>query len=697
MVSTDTTPPPSPAPPPRVRAGGVRATITTLLLLLGCVVFAWKVNHFYPLKHWLIWRYLQYWLACAVVACASMSSGMRLVAALGGRALILGEYLLLSFASGVLLFGFGVFAGGMLKLYGPFFFFAWPLILLAAGGRAPWRTLARAALRLIGTTRTRELAFWPRSLFELARALLLAVGLLGIYLQVITPENISYDARWYHLPIAEVYAAQGGIERFAEGWYLGAYPQLATWLYTWAFQCPGSLFDHVTLASHLEWLLFLGTVPGVGLLVRHLIAPARVRWTACVLFTFPSLYLYDTNLNGAADHILAFWALPFALAVIAAIAQPSWQRVVLASLPAAGAILTRYQAIYLVAPASLIVLFAFARAKQLKLLWPGIAALLVLTAPHWLDWIYYGDPLYPVLHNYLPSHPFHRDAPSAMLGSYVPTNFTTNGSLAEQLREILFALPTFSFRPHNWGNLELPQPTFGSLFTLLGVALPFLTRAKRIWLLLISCYLGVAIWYWTNHQDRFLQALLPWMAACVVALCVRIWQLGVAPRFALVMLVGLQLVWGADFYFSPNHTIVNDSLIIPLAKHLRGGIRGEYAERFRHWGELDKINRVLPRDAVLLMHKGGWRLGLERRVVSDEYGYQGALSYTVLGTPRAVWKAWHDLGITHVYWNRNEDRDADESERKREAVFRAAVKQLTRNRVKVPGSFVAELVPEPPL
>jgi hypothetical protein len=278
----------------------------------------------------------------------------------------------------------------------------------------------------------------------------------------------------------------------------------------------------------------------------------------------------------------------------------------------------------------------------------------------------------------------------------VPTNFNTEGTFKEQLLNTLAALPTFSFSPHNWGNLGLPQPTFGSLFTLLGVALPFLTRAKRIWILLLSCYLGVGIWYWTNHQDRFLQALLPWMATCVVALCVRIWQLGLAPRFALIALVSLQLIWGADFYFSPNHTIMNESLIIPLAKHLRAGMRGEYVSRFQHWGDLDRVNHVLPRNAVLLLHKESWRLGLERRVVSDEYGYQGAISYAALGTPRAVWQAWHDLGVTHVYWERAEDKGGNESEREREAVFRAAVRSATTNRVRVLNAFVAELLPEPP-
>jgi hypothetical protein len=311
--------------------------------------------------------------------------------------------------------------------------------------------------------------------------------------------------------------------------------------------------------------------------------------------------------------------------------------------------------------------------------------------------IQYGDPLYPMLHAYLPSHPFHKGAADALIGVYLPTNFSLEGTLTERSLATLRALPAFSFFPHNWGNLNLPQPTFGSMFTLLGLALPFLWQVRRIWLLVLATYMGIAIWFWTNHQDRFLQALLPWMAACVVALCVRIWRLGVVPRLSISLLIGLQLVWGADFYFSPNHTIIHESIVSSLARHISAGMTGEYDSRFEHWVENDAQTRALPPNAVVLLHGGGFRLGYERRVVSDERGYQGALSYTELRTPQAVWRAWHELGITHVYWKVAENKQASEDERAREAVFRSAVKAGTRNRRRIRDSFVAELNPEPPV
>src|SRR5262249_28237605 len=137
------------------------------------------------------------------------------------------------------------------------------------------------------------------------------VCLAMIYLTIMTPENASFDARWYHLPMAEHYASLGAIRRFPEGWYPGAYPQLPSLLYTWAFSLPETaLFDRVELAAHLEYTLFLATLAGVPIVVRCLVPHARASgaWTA--LFLFPSVFVYDSSLTAAGDHVLAFWAIP---------------------------------------------------------------------------------------------------------------------------------------------------------------------------------------------------------------------------------------------------------------------------------------------------------------------------------------------------------------------------------------------------
>jgi len=129
------------------------------------------------------------------------------------------------------------------------------------------------------------------------------------------PAQCRGDSYWYHLPIAEQYVARGAIRPFAEGWYLGAYPQLATLLYTWAYQSPGKLFDHVALSSHLEWALFLATLAGVR---RWRVACWRYPrpYAAAAVFLFPGIFLYDSSLITGADHVLAFFAPALGLALI---------------------------------------------------------------------------------------------------------------------------------------------------------------------------------------------------------------------------------------------------------------------------------------------------------------------------------------------------------------------------------------------
>ncbi len=61
------------------------------------------------------------------------------------------------------------------------------------------------------------------------------LALAVVYLSIMVPENAAFDARSYHLPIAEHYATWGRIGRFPEGWFAGALPHLASWLYTWPF------------------------------------------------------------------------------------------------------------------------------------------------------------------------------------------------------------------------------------------------------------------------------------------------------------------------------------------------------------------------------------------------------------------------------------------------------------------------------
>jgi hypothetical protein len=249
MESSEASEPSEPSPPPstkqrwieRIRSWGLPAA-----LLTGAAIFLVSVNHHYPIRHWLFWRYAAYWCWSALFAAACLSGGHLVLQRVLRQRLRLDQHLMFAFATGVLLFHLGMVAGGVLQLFGWVFSLIWPLGLVGAGGPS-----------LVAHLRPRVTRLWrhaerqtPRQ--RLGLACLAAFGIAGVgmlYFLILTPDNIAYDARWYHLPLAEQYAVHGGIRRFEEGWYQSTFPHLSSFLYSWAFQVPGTiLFDRLELA-----------------------------------------------------------------------------------------------------------------------------------------------------------------------------------------------------------------------------------------------------------------------------------------------------------------------------------------------------------------------------------------------------------------------------------------------------------------
>src|SRR5262245_31928414 len=306
-------------------------------LLAALVLFAVVANEHYPLRHWLFFIYARLWLLGLLFMVSSLAAGWRVLAWLLPEPSAPGERLVCAQAVGVLVFVWGLFVLGILGLLGTVVFFAWPVALLLFGGprlvrdaRRFWRRLRPFGVRLIA----------PRNAFEVLAAAALVVGLVALYLPVMTPSNVAFDARWYHLPIAEQYASGGRIIPFKEGWFLGAVPQLASLVYMWAFLSPGKLFEHAALASHLEWFLFLATLGGVSVLTRRLLGGRRTPYAAAVLFLFPGIFTYDSTLATMADHVLAFWGPPLALALLRLRRWFAPREAVVAALITSGAALT---------------------------------------------------------------------------------------------------------------------------------------------------------------------------------------------------------------------------------------------------------------------------------------------------------------------------------------------------------------------
>lgn len=653
-----------------------RSAGSAVFALGGLVLLALVGNHYYPVKEWALLTYLRLWGWMALFALAVLSSGYFLVRRFGPR-LPLRERLVFSLAAGVLAFFYGLFALGLLHLLRGWAAVALPLLLVALGARDLVRD-GRRVLRHVRARRRRGVS--PRPFWRTPATVFGAFGVLLVYWAILSPRNVAFDATFYHLGIAQQYATEHAIKPFVEGWMPGALPQLASVLYTWPLILPGSdMFGRIEGASHLEFVLFLFTLASLPVLVRRLAprADAAASWAA--MFLFPGILVYDSSLTTAADHVAAFWAVPTWLGFRRGFADLDRRGLLLAVLGLSGAMLTKYQSMYLVAfpllalvgkAAVRLVLPLYRRVRRgealpsravlakpaVDLAVAGVAGL-AFTSAHWLkNWVYYGNPVFPYMTRvwrptqWVPETPRLFDEwLSSQSAKWVP-----QGSFGTKLFESAKAMFTFSFIPHDWPNFHGHMPIFGSLFTLSLGVLPFVKGARRTWALSAATHLGVFVWFWTMHQDRYLQALVPWMAAVVAATIGLAFREGWPQRVGVSALVALQIAWGLDAYLLPAHAMTKASPLYTSADLMSLGHKKRYADRWKVGGTLFEIGaaKELPADARILLHENNPRLGLWRPIVADVAGWQFALRYELLASPGALDQKLRAMGITHIVTRR---------------------------------------------
>ncbi len=676
-----------------LRSRSVTTFLLVIVLLASTFGLAWTLTRPYPLEHWLFPRYLKAWSFVCLFHAASLLTGwqvLRLVLPVPPR---LHERLVLSHACGVLFFYLGLFLAGIAGAYDSVFFWLLPLSMLAIGTprfaldfRRMWPRHARHGLRPL----------LPHTFVETLASLLIVVGLIAVYVQILPPSNICYDARWYHLPIAQHYVAAGGIRRFDEGWFLGTYPQLASLLYTWAHLSPGDFFDHLTLCSHLEYSLLIATFVGLAALVRRFLGYGRHYYAGAALFLFQGLFVYDSSLVTNADHILAFWVAPLTIGLLRLSKRFTTRDAILAGALVGGAICTKYQSCFLLAPVTVYVGYLTLRERRLSpaVIWGLTVA--VVTSTHWLkNWVFYHDPLYPMLNQVLPSMPFHANAASQYRHAYWDPYFLPTGRGWAKWMHMVKAMEVYPFTRHTKLPIsEATRPVIGALFNLLVPALLFLPSRRRLLTLAAGIYLGIGVWYMTSHQDRYLQTLLPWMAVVVAVSLIQLWKLNLYVRIATSMLVGLQTLVVAGAYFAPEHAMSGNSAIHASVNFLGDSFRHTYEDRLIIDRTTQAIHTALPEHAKVLIHNLRIRFGLNVEAVTDETGWQGAIEYLALDTPRNVASLWQQLGITHLV-TRPEGSDANPGSLVRELVYARALQQYTTPFTKRDDWHILKLKLEP--
>jgi hypothetical protein len=641
------------------------------VLLVGTGIFGWVVHGHYAIDQWLIWRYLGYWLCCAVFSMAALSFGHLVIVEVLGHSLPVAEHLGTAFAIGLFGWFAMMFVAGALGAYNAASFFAIPLLLGAVGGKRLWRYL-RSLVGKLRLARARMPALGLRHYAIVGFGL---VGLAVVYALMLHPENVQFDARWKHLALAEEYAHHGGIRRFPEGWTVATYPHLVSYLFTWGFMLPkGNLFDHVELCAHLEFTCLLWMLVSIGGTVRMLVpnAPAGLVWAA--RFLFPGIFLYDSSLAAGADHIAALFALPIFTLMVRAYRDLRPGYTGLLAVVMVGAAMVKYTSAVLLFPVPAIALAgracylgAFPKKRRAAAWWwrgpvTALVVGLVASAPHWLkNIVWYGDPIYPVLHAQLKLRPwFGRDAADMYEWGYKNHQFWRPTRDWAGFGETMKAMLTWSFVPNDYPSHHGKVPVVGSLFTLLSFALPLASAPEhgsrqvrvmrgRLWALIGTTHVALFLWYWTHHQDRYLQTLMPLMAAATGAMLVLLWRSQRVVRLALLPMLGLQLLWAGDVPFLQTHAMVRSPLKRAIDL-IEGGYRHKYEARLQVFPLWRSIEAKLPPDAHVLLHEVHERLGVGRTTVNDWQGWQYGLDYGSLGTTRRLHERLTQLGVSHMVW-----------------------------------------------
>lgn len=634
----------------------MQSLFALVLCLAGTAVYARTLDQSYALQSWLVWDLATLWAWAALFVLGCLSTGLRMKKLLAVPGDALAERAVLAMAGGVTAFALGMYALGAARLFRAEAAVVLILAMLAFG----WRELREFVSRFFHDALTSV----SRSPTATLASALGGICVLLVYFGVLTPDALNYDATWVHVSIAQDYARLGYLAPFYAD-YTRNVPHLASLIYTWAYLVPGLVTPlRWMLVLHLEFVMFVWTLVGISAGVTWLLGDKRARGAWAAFFLFPIIFVYDSNLGGAADHVLAFFAMPLLLTfrwVLDRFAPgPSYYLAILAG----GAALTKYQALYLLLPLAVVLAVRWGTLVRQALLarrtgkhhgsdlivlgsTPAIMVglFLVVFAPHLAkNFYYYENPFYPFM-----SQVFDHTTPTVPNAAlYVDHVFKDQrwvppGGVLDKAAHAARLFFTFSFTPHY--SFTRGWPVFGPLFTLLLPAL-VVVRERRILLAAGTASMALFVWAYTFNVDRNLQIFLPYLVCVTAALLARLWGMGILARVGVGVLVGFQVVSSADAVFYTAQANFQSTMHL-----LASGFEGRPATRYAGFRATHRaIGDALPKDARVLLHTHHPSLGINREIILDWTGHQGLVSYAHVSTVRDLVQYYHSLGVTHVLY-----------------------------------------------
>jgi hypothetical protein len=619
--------------------------LVSVLLCLSVAGFVWQVSLDAETRTDYVWDFFQLWAweLLFVSSCYSLGTALLRPLVTKGR-LSAAERISFTFTLGVVGFGLLQMLAGALGLFTTWFAVTLPVVLLLLGLGL---TLRENGGKFTGL----RLSLSPVVVGSPASWAILVFGGLALaflYVPLLSAHSVSTDAAWFHLSAAEEYAREGRIVPFFAD-YAKCLPQLSSFLQVWAFLVPGlPETQSWVLALHTEFSLFVGTLVGVVALAQFILPSQKMGLSWVAFFLFPSIFIYDSNLGGAGDHIHAFFMIPHVLASLRAIEERSFRWGALAGLCAGAGLLTKLQASYVIVPLACVYLGAVAVAlfkkeahwKRLFLvfmLYGGTMSILMM--PHWIkNWRFYQNPMYPFLQELFPSPFSFSDSGQFFVNHYPPIEHPEFWPhLVESVKTTL-THPFTTLSPH------APQrPYIGALFVLL-TPVACVSRSLRSFRLLFVCWGALAFWAYAFPSGRNIQTFLPLLVAMTAVALGRSWAAGFGARVLVVALVVLQLSSSLAHVVGVNQGKISDvfRLINTRGKDAVSARYSPYRSDFRG------IRESVPEDGVVLLHTAYSQLGIQRRTLMDWPGFQGLMDYRPARTPRQLYEILHAQGITHI-------------------------------------------------
>jgi hypothetical protein len=618
----------------------LRGVLALVVCAIGVVIYARVVGERYPVAAWLAWDILRIWGWTTALTAGYLSLGALLVNRFfGGEAKSPFQALLFSAALGLIAWCWCMYAAGAVGLFRGWFMVTLVVASLAAGGRSLWRVLQRCY------------TFWQEA--PPAGVLgWLAMGwgcfcVVLMYLQCMTPDSLNYDGGWYHLPIAQDYAREGRIVP-SYGEYNRCFPHLASFVHTFGFSVPGMRPElRWMMALTVEFTMVLWKIFGALTAAQWIMGKTGPRGLWAAFFLFPSVFIYDQNIGGSADHFMGFFAAPAFIALVLAAERLETRACILLGVMLGGALLTKYQAVYLlgISGAILGLRWCYFALRLLRKSEPsdGVPALgwrslsmaalfvavptLVVSSPHFIkNIIFYHNPVYPFNQGLFPSTPTHEKSKFFMDYAYANYPYLPKGEGVEKIWNAIKLFFTFSFVPHY--SFTKYYVSMGSLFTLLLPTILLVRGQRRLAIGAFASFIGIMCWALTYVGDRYLQAIIALPIAVTAAMLVRVWELGRIGRVGLATLVAFQVIWGSDAMF--------------------------YSGQGRLKSAVALITAATPEDAVLMVRNYRVLLGLDRRTLSDIQSWQSLFFYERTKGARSLYEMYKGAGVTHLLYPPNQ-------------------------------------------